>query len=262
MNTMDRKIAQRRHGVTEQRAKRRLRVVIALVIMAGISAAGFWIIRSPLLSVDQVTITGVNQSDPSTAIARTGIARGMPTISVDAAALESVLLADPWIAEARVVVTWPGSVEVELTEHVPVALVQTPNGFAHVTVGGAVVQIVDDPAVWPVITLAEITWAEAQTPRAGDTLRGAALLGALEFVSALPAEFATETQVSIDAEQQLAASVGGYQVRLGRSIEMGAKAAALAAVIEHGVAAGSAIDVTAPRRPAVTNPQAEVEGEG
>lgn len=257
MNTIDRKIAQRRHGLTEQRARRRLRVVITLVVVAGISATGFWIIRSPLLSIDRVTITGANQSDPSGAIAQTGVAPGTPTISVDVAAIESLLLADPWIAEARVVVTWPGSVEVEVTEHVPIALVQTANGFAHVTVDGAVVQILDDPAGWPIITS-----AVAQTPRAGDTMGGAALLGALEFVTALPAELATAAVVSVDAEQQLAASVGGYQVRLGRSIEMGQKAAALAAVIEHGVAAGSAIDVTAPRRPAVTNPQVEVEGEG
>ena len=249
MKTMDRRIARRRHGVTEQRARARLKVVIALVILAGIVAAGFWIVRSPMLSIDEVTVTGANHSDPLGAIEAAGIRPGTPTISVDEASLESVLLADPWIAEARVVVTWPGSVEVEITEHVPIAVVQTANGFANITATGAVVQMLDAPTGWPVITT-----AEANTPRPGTGLGGAALLGALEFIGSLPPPLAGDAVVTIDAGQRLTASVAGYQVRLGRAIEMGSKAAALVAVIDHGVEAGSTIDVTAPRRPAVGQP--------
>jgi hypothetical protein len=43
---------------------------------------------------------------------------------------------------------------------------------------------------------------------------------------------------------------------------MQSKASALVALIGHGLAPGSSIDITAPRRPAVANPQPEVEGEG
>jgi cell division protein FtsQ len=255
MKTMDRKIAQRRHGVTEQRARARLKVMIALVILAGIVAAGFWIIRSPILSVDEVKVTGSDHSDARAAIESAGIGPGTPMISVDEASLESILLADPWIAEVNVLVTWPGSVEVEITEHVPIAVVQTTNGFANVTATGAVVRMLDDPTDWPVITT-----AQAQTPRPGASLGGAALLGALEFLASLPPALADDAVVNIDADHRLTASLAGYQIRLGRAIEMGPKAAALAAVIDHGVEDGSSIDVTAPRRPAVSNPQVEVEG--
>ena len=257
MKTMDRKIARRRHGVTEQRARSRLRVVIALVILAGVIAAGFWVVRSPMLSIDEVTAIGSHHSDPHAAIESAGIRPGTPTMSVDEASLESILLVDPWIAEARVVVTWPGSVAVEITEHVPIAVVHSARSFANVSATGAVVQMLDDPTGWPVISTTEAT-----SLRPGAVLGGAALLGALEFVTALPAALADDAVVTIDANQRLTASIAGYQVRLGRAIEMGPKAAALAAVVGHGVAEGSTIDVTAPRRPAVINPQVEVEGEG
>jgi len=254
---MDRKIARRRRGLSEHRARTRLKVVIALVIGAGVVAAGFWIVRSPILSVDEVTVTGSNHSDASAIVEAAGIWPGTPMISIDEAALESDLLTDPWIAEAGVVVTWPGTVEVEITEHVPIAVVQTAAGFANVTATGAVVQLLDDPGDWPVITT-----AESQTPRAGAVLDAAALLGALEFVESMPSALAPDAVISIDVDQRLTANLAGYQVRLGRAIDMAAKVAALVAVIDSGVAQGSSIDVTAPRRPAVANPQVEVEGEG
>lgn len=254
---MDRKIAQRRHGVTEQRAATRLRIVIALAALVAVMAAAFWIVRSPLLSIDRVVVSGDNHSNPRLVIDRLGVAEGTPTISVDAPALESALLADPWIAEATVVVTWPGSVNVEVTEHQPIALVQVANGFAHVTPTGNVVQLLDDPTGWPVIMT-----VNPQTVRAGAELGESAVLGTLEFVTALPAELQEATVVSIDADRHISATVGEYPVRLGRAVDMSAKAAALAAVIDHGIEAGSSIDVTAPRRPAVANPQVQVEGEG
>ena len=68
--------------------------------------------------------------------------------------------------------------------------------------------------------------------------------------------------MAVGADGQITAVVGDYGVRLGRAVEMRSKAAALVAVIDYGAEPGSFIDVTAPRRPAVANPQAEVEAEG
>ncbi len=41
MKTMDRRIAERRHRVTEERARTRLRLVIGLVALVALAAAGF-----------------------------------------------------------------------------------------------------------------------------------------------------------------------------------------------------------------------------
>ena len=145
--------------------------------------------------------------------------------------------------------------EIEVAEHVPVAVVQTGDGFVHVAAAGAVVQRLEDPTGWVVIA-----GVDHLGVRVGDVVDGPALPGALEFVVALPPDLAAATLVTIGAEGQLSAAVGGHDVRLGRPIDMGPKAAALVALIELGLEPGSIVDVTAPRRPAVGNPQAEVEG--
>jgi len=254
---MDRKIAARRHGVTEQRAAARLRAVIGFVALVAVAAAAFWLVRSPLLAVEHITVNGVEHSSPQAALDRLGVVQGTPTISVDAGALEAALATDPWIAQATVVVTWPGTVDIEVVEHVPVAVVETGDGLAQVTAQGDVVQLVSEAAGYPTIVV-----AGAGPVRVGSARTGSELLGSLAFVSGLGAELPAVTVVTIGEDAQITAVVGEYQVRLGRAIDMGSKAAALVALIEYGVEPGSAIDVTAARRPAVTNPQAEVEGEG
>ncbi|GMQ84470.1 MAG: hypothetical protein BMS9Abin07_0034 [Acidimicrobiia bacterium] len=257
MKTMDRRIAERRHRVTEERARTRLRLVIGLVVLLVLAAAGFALARSPLLSVDRITVTGAEHSDPEAVLAGLDVVAGTPTVSVDANALEQALRADPWIAQARVVVSWPGSLDVEVTEQVPVAAVTTAGGYAHVTSGGAVVEMLDDPT-----GLALIATDVPETTRPGATIVAAATLGALEFIDWLPTEVARVTVVSVDEAGQLTATVGDVTVRLGRSTEMQSKAVALIALIDYGLAPGSHVDVTAPKRPAVANPQGEVEDEG
>jgi len=257
MKTMDRKIAARRQGVTEQRATARLRIVIGLAVLAIFAAAAFWLIRSPLLEIQDITITGAEHSTPAASLARLDVGPGTPTISVDAGALEADLLTDPWIADAAVTVTWPGSVDVVVTEHVPIAVVVAQNGLAQVTLEGKVVSIIGDSAGFPTIVP-----AGAGIARPGGLMSGGAILGSLKFVSGLPLDLAATTVIIIDDSSQIAAQVGDYEVRLGRAIDMRSKAAALIALIDYGVEPGSSIDVTAARRPAVTNPQPEVEGEG
>ena len=248
MKTMDRRIAERRHRVTEERARTRLRLVIGLVALAALAAAGFALVRSPLLSVNSVTVTGAEHSDPAAVLARLDVVLGTPTVSVDAGAVEAALRADPWVADARVVVSWPGSVDVEVTEEVPVAAVTT---------AGAVVEMLDSP-----IGMALIAVNVPETIRPGTTLSTSATLGALEFIDWLPDDIARVTVVSVDEAGQLTATIDDLTVRLGRAREMQSKAVALAALIGHGLAPGSHVDITAPRRPAVANPQPEVEDEG
>ncbi len=257
MKTMDRRIAERRHRVTEERARTRMRLVIGLVAVVALAAAGFALVRSPLLSVNRVTVTGAEHSDPAAVLARLDVVLGMPTVSVDAGAIEAALRADPWVADARVVVSWPGSLDVEVTEQVPVAAVTTAGGYAHVTTTGAVVEMLDSP-----IGLTLIALDVPETIRPGTTISTAATLGALEFIDWLPGDIARVTVVSVDEGGQLTATIDDLTVRLGRAREMQSKAVALAALIGHGLAPGSYVDITAPRRPAVANPQPEVEDEG
>lgn len=267
MKTMDRRIAQRRHRVTEQRAQTRLRILIGLVVVAVVAGAGWWLVRSPLLSIDQVTVSGAPHVDTAAVLERLEVRVGTPMISVDEAAIESALLTDPWVDTARVVATWPGSLEIEVVEHVPVAALQRGDDLVSISASGALVERLDPSASWPLVVDSQPTML-----RPGGAVSAPATLGAVEFVEALPGELAGGVVVTVGADGRLSATVAGYPVRLGRPVDVPAKAAALGAVIASGVTKGSTIDVTAPRHPAVAkpvttnpaspNPQPEVEGEG
>ena len=254
---MDRRIAARRHVVREAGARRRLRWLLAVLVLAGAAAFVTWLLfQSSILAVRDVVISGADQAPVAEIIAQHGVEAGIPTVSVDAAALEAELLAHPWVADARVRVTWPGTVEASVVEHRPVGWVGSPDGWLLVSGTGAVL---DRAAAVPegAPTVAIVSLAGD----VGDTLQEPATLAALDFVSRLPADVILGVAV-VGAPDRLEAIVGGHRVDLGHPSRMDEKAAALLVVLEAGLADGAAVSVVSPTRPAIINPQAVVEGLG
>ena len=76
-------------------------------------------------------------------------------------------------------------------------------------------------------------------------------LGPLQFPGALVEQ----------RQGELWAEIGGHLIRLGRPVDMEAKARALYALLGRGIADGAAISLVAPTRPAVylDNAQPQVE---
>jgi hypothetical protein len=79
-----------------------------------------------------------------------------------------------------------------------------------------------------------------------------ALLGSLEFAANLTEELRPGAKLRTEAGGELWAEVGGYQVRLGRPVEMGEKALSLAALLREQPPAGSILTLIAPTNPAIT----------
>ena len=75
------------------------------------------------------------------------------------------------------------------------------------------------------------------------------VLGALEFASANNGVISG--LILREEAGELWATAAGHEVRLGRPVEMPAKAAALVAVLAEGLPEGSMINLIAPTRPAV-----------
>lgn len=255
MNTMDHRIAERRHEVTEERARGRLRWLIWLVLLVGAIGAALWFVNSPILSIRTVTVTGAEQTDPAAVAESLGVRAGTPTISVGAGEIEAALLASPWVAEADVSVSWPGAVEIHVSERVPVASITTDLGRFNAAADGMLVQRVDENTIPPLIVSDQLGAA-----REGDRVTHAASYGALEFVAALPPPLRRSATVTVTGDT-VDALIGEYFIVLGRPNEMAFKAAAVAALVATGLEAGSRIDVTAPNRPAVAPPQSQLEGE-
>jgi cell division protein FtsQ len=248
MTTMEPKLAERRKGVSEDRARGRLKWVLIIIVFLLAVVGGVWLIRSPLLSIKTVTVTGATMSNPLNFVNDLGMGQGTPTIDVDGQAIERAILADPWVREARVTVGWPGRIEIAVLEHTLFASVLAADGWVRVSVEGSVLAVDEPMPDAPVIEI------DAGPVPAGYSISNPLIVGALEFAAALPTEMARRVVITDDGEG-LIASVDGHQVVLGRPAEMREKAIVLASLIDNGLEAGAHVNLIAPLRPAVTNPQ-------
>ncbi|MEN8233525.1 MAG: FtsQ-type POTRA domain-containing protein [Actinomycetota bacterium] len=255
MNTMDRKIAERRHEITEERARGRLRWLLWLVLVTGLIGATVWTFTSPLLAIQTVTVTGAERTNPEATARRLGIVPGIATISTRGGPVEAALLADPWIAVADVVVSWPGTVEIHVIERAPLVVVHTADGEFATAQDGVFVEVVDGGSIPPRIEAEQVG-----ARRPGERVTDATTLAAIEFVAALPPSLRRTATVNVNGDR-LAADVAGFDVVLGRPLEMALKAAAVEALIASDIEEGSRIDVTAPTRPAVGPPQSQLDVE-
>jgi len=256
VKTMDRRIAERRRQVSEDKARGRLRWVIWLV--AGVTVAGvlLWLINSPVLAVREVIVTGAEHSDPAAIAAGLGIEAGTPTLSVRAGNLErSLETTDPWIESASVTVTWPGAVEIDVVERVPMATITTPDDTFLVGGDAMLLAAVEGEPEPPVITTDGVG-----ITRAGNRVSHRATAAAIAFVEGLSPELRRATTVTVTGDE-VSAEVGGMIIIMGRPKDMAEKAAAVEALLGTDLEPGSRINVTAPTRPAVAPPQSLVEGE-
>jgi cell division protein FtsQ len=255
MTTMEPRLADRRRAVSEDRARGRLRwVLVALVLLLAI-VGGIWLLTSPILSLRTVTVSGAERSNPMASVVALEMGQGTPTIDVDTVALHDVILADPWVKQASVEIGWPGSLSIAVVEHQPFATVRAADRWVIVSADGAVLE----PGELPTAESLAVA-VDAGPVSAGYHITNPLILGALEFIGSLDPDIASGVVVSSDGEG-LSAVVVGHTVRLGRPTEMRSKARVLSSLIASSLEPGAGIDLIAPLRPAVTNPQPQVEPE-
>jgi cell division protein FtsQ len=105
------------------RMRRRVFVVLAvcLVIAAGFQ---FWLRDSPLVAVEDVTVTGLTTKDaPRVKAALASAAHTMTTLHVDQDELERAIAAYPVVRTLDVRSDFPHGLEIHVVEHRPAALV-------------------------------------------------------------------------------------------------------------------------------------------
>jgi len=81
--TIEPKFAERRKGVSEDRARGRLKWVLTILVIMLTVVGTAWLIRSPVLSIKSVTVTGATMSHPDVVVADLGMGQGTPTIDID-----------------------------------------------------------------------------------------------------------------------------------------------------------------------------------
>ena len=128
----------------EEGRRRRFRLALVLSILAFVAVA-VAIVRSPVLDVDAVRISGTVRTTPQEVRAAAGIRPGSAMIDVDPGAVARRVEARPWVAEASVHRHWPSTVEVEVTERRPVAQARNGDTWSALDRSGRVLARLDAP---------------------------------------------------------------------------------------------------------------------
>lgn len=251
--SVDPRLIERRKTVAEYNAKKSMSRLLKFLLFLLVAGSLLWLAFSPFLSIKQVTTSGVVASKSHSVLTEEGVVAGTPMILVGTSRAEERLLQDPWVAEATVRRVWPDEVTVEVVERTPTAWVQFDDAWTRRAVDGVALPSGSDPNE-------EMAWIEMSGITDREATDSTDLLGALEFVDALPADLHPGTVVTrVDGE--LWATVDDYQVRLGRAVDMAEKALSLDALLDEGIPEGSTVVLIAPTNPAVLTPDRVDQGD-
>jgi cell division protein FtsQ len=252
--SIDPRLLERRQVVAEDRARRNVGRLLRFLVVVAILGAGAWLMLSPIMSVHEVRVVGVTSSDTYDVLAENELVVGRPMILTRAGSVVAELETDPWVSVASIDLDWPNRVVVRVEERVPAAWVQTSAGWSRRTSDGVALPSAPQPDE-------TLGWARLSEVLEPDAAESAVVLGAIEFISGLPDDLRTDVIVRIEDNGEMWAVVSGYQIRLGRPVEMTAKALSLAALLEVDPPLGAVLTLIAPTHPAVTPVRVPESGE-
>lgn len=243
---MDPRLLERRKAVAEDSAQRNVGRLLKFLVMMIIVGSLVWLAFSPWLSVSQVRTAGIVASHANETLAANRVVAGTPMFMLRPAAVERALELDPWVRSARVHRKWPNEVIIRVDERVPVAWFQTAGGWARRDIEGVAVPGPNSPDD-------TMPWIRLPGLDDVDVENSVFVLGAAEFVASLPDSTHSDMTMGVEGGE-LWAVVDGYHVRLGRPVEMGAKARSLIVLLQEPLAENSILVLIAPTHPAVQPP--------
>jgi cell division protein FtsQ len=246
---IDPRITERRVGVARAAGRRRLKGLVAALVVVALGAGLFALAHSPLVSARLVTVSGARHTTTAEILAAGGLAGDPPLIDINTLAAAHAIERLPWVKTASVSVSFPSSARVVVTERHAVAVVgRKPGGEALLDVTGRV--LADVPGhVAGLVTIEGL----APPPAPGGRERDAAAL--LATAAALPASLVARV-VALRVERGLgvvAVLRGAPRAILGSDSELAEKMVALATVLSRVSLQGIAtIDLRAPSDPVLT----------
>lgn len=125
---LDPRLRARRIEVRRREGRRRLRRLVALLVLTIVCAGAWGISRSPLLDVDHVEVSGTRRADPEQIVAVSGIGLGDPLIDLDLAGAEAAIAELGWVARVEATRSWKGTVTLAVIERQPIAVASASDG--------------------------------------------------------------------------------------------------------------------------------------
>jgi cell division protein FtsQ len=248
-----------RTGITAVWARRRLRIALLAVLIAGLLLGGSWQLlrHSSLTAVEHVQVRGlvaVHGADTAAIeTALTGAAHRMSTLAVNPAALRAAVAPYPIVRSVSAHAGFPHGLRIEVVERPPVAALVVGGVRTAVAADGVVLGAGFLSNSLPLVSPGKaVSAATTALPAAGGSVRGASLLGALAVLGVAPAPLAhAVTRVYSGPKGLTVALRGGLLAYFGDATRPHAKWLSLARVLADPGSAGAAyIDVRLPERPA------------
>ena len=248
---MDPRIHRRRIEVRRDEGRKRRRVMVgcAAVVLTALAAVG--VTRSPLLDVDYVDVRGAEETGRLDLVAAAGLAGHPAMLDVDTGDVVRRVEALPWVLSASVHLQWPGTVQIDVTERRPAAVLPAGQGvWAVADLTGRVLRIgPEKPDGLPVI-------GNVAPPRQEGGKVAASAVPSLKVAAALPVpvrERIADVATVAGGEVELQLVPPGGVVRLGRPEDLPAKLSVLATVLARADLANvRLIDLRVPEAPALT----------
>jgi cell division protein FtsQ len=223
--------------------------LVAVAASAALAAGAWGATRSPLLDVDDVVVAGTAHMTEGEVLGAAGIHHGDAMVDVGTSAAEARLRRLPWVATARVSRSWPGEVDVNISERVPAALAPDLAGsLALVDAQGRVL-------VWLPAPLPNVTVIEGLAPAGPPgTTMAAPAAGLLAVAAAVPASLRPQVAaVGLDPVDGIRLRLAsGARVVVGTADDLAAKLRAAELVLSGVETTGMAtLDVRVPATPTI-----------
>ena len=246
---VDPRMRSRRIAVRRDQGRRRLKWATVTLGAVAILVAAVVATQTPLLDVDRVRVDGVGHTASADVRQAAGISPGeaMVGVEVDRAATHIEDL--PWIAQATVARRWPGTIEIQVTERRPVAVVEVAEGRVALVDGdGRVLEVTRQPPAG----LPEVTGVRGRIAE-GDEL-GRGTRDALAILRAV-GERLPGVVASVSSDLDAAVASGG-EIRFGSTDGLDDKIVAVETVLaDVDTACLELLDVRVPGSPALTRHQ-------
>jgi len=255
MPVIDPRIRARLLSVQEAAARQRRRWLLGAGIAAAVAVVAVGATRSPVLAVHHVRVTGESHTSSTAVLAATGLGHKPLMLDIGLGRLRTELEALPWVATASVRRQWPTTVDIRLTERVPIAVAANATGGAALLdrSGRVLAEAGTGPAGLPAITgLARVGTPGSFVPEAPG------VNDALVLAAALPgADVATPSQITaiVVAGGNLDLTLsGGATVVFGTADDLSDKLLALHTVLQRVDLQGIVrIDLRLPDAPVLTH---------
>lgn len=145
---VDPRLRARRIAVRRDAGRRRLHRLILLVVVAVLALTTVIVLKSPVLDVDEIAVTGASATDPAVVADAAGVELGSALLLADLDRVQDSVEALPWVEEATVTRDLPGGLVIDIVERTPSAVVASGAAAVLVDPVGHVLSDAD-PASYP-----------------------------------------------------------------------------------------------------------------